>query len=166
MLPSAILFSATGAVQTYVVPATGGYLIEACGAQSASAENPGARGDRVKGLFYLHRGDLLKIFAGSRHASPVGALLVTAGGEGRSLVWRGASDTPLPSKLLLAARGGHREKPADPGEAGWSDSFNAGAFQANTPAIHIGDGYVSIAPGMSRPAPLARTEGPANASAT
>lgn len=140
-----LLFPATGDIQTYHVPTTGGYLIEACGAQAPAGDPSAARGDLVKGLFYLNRGDVLKIVVGCREPSPTGRRRMTCGGEGGSVVWRGVGDLPLPAKLLLAAGGGPRDRaPGNP--PAWGESFNAGAFQTNSPAVHAGNGYVSVTP--------------------
>lgn len=148
---SVVVFPATGDIQTYIVPVTGGYLIEACGAEAPIPDHPCAKGDRVKGLFYLNRGDLLKVIVGSQEAtdSPCQRLMCSEGG---SIVWRGAGESPLPARLLLAANGGRRE-PGERTEAEhWAGSFNAGAFQSNARFVHIGDGSVSIV--SISPAPI------------
>lgn len=139
-----IIFAATGTIQTYFVPATGGYLIEAGGAQAPDIAN--RRGDIVKGMFYLNRGDLLKIVVGcSRESGNSCPQRATCGSEGGSVVWRGAGEAPVPAKLLLAAGGGQRDDLA-PQSSATCASYNAGAFQAHEPATHAGNGYVSITP--------------------
>jgi hypothetical protein len=71
------------------------------------------------------------------------ALRMTCAGEGGTLVWRGVGNLPLPAKLMLAAGSGASAH-ADPQDAGWGESFNAGAFQDNAPNVNRGDGYVAI----------------------
>ncbi len=146
MGPTATLFSATGEIQTYFVPATGGYLIEACGAQAASPDRSGAKGDLIKGMFYLNRGDILRIVVGCQQPSASLRRRMTCGGEGGSVIWRGAGELPLPAKLLLAAGGGEGDDSSFTDVTGWGSSFNAGAFQVNEAACHAGNGYVSIIP--------------------
>lgn len=141
-LPS-ITFSAIGDIQTFRVPATGGYFIEAGGAQDAvHAER---RGDIVKGMFYLDRGDVLKIVVGCRQPGVSQQRRMTCAGEGGTVVWRGAGELPLPAKLLLAAGGGPRDD-LDAESPAWGATYNAGAFQAFEPAAHEGNGYVCITP--------------------
>src|SRR5690606_34223687 len=100
-IPS-VVFGPTGEIQTYVIPISGGYLIETCGAEAADDDHAGARGDRVKGMFYLNRGDILKIVVGSRRPGRA-PLRASCAGEGGTVVWRGAGTMPLPAKLMLAA---------------------------------------------------------------
>jgi hypothetical protein len=140
-IPS-VVFGATGEIQTYVVPISGGYLIEACGAEAAADDAGGVRGDYVKGMFYLNRGDILKIVVGSRQPARA-ALRMTCAGEGGTIVWRGAGELPLPARLMLAAGSGASTQ-AGPHDNGWGESFNAGAFQENAPNVNRGDGYVAI----------------------
>lgn len=106
MSQSPILFSATGALQTYAVPATGSYVIEAAGAQGGSGGGPGGRGARVKGTFYLNRGDILQIVAGLQGTAGTTPHQPAGGGGGGSFVWKGATSRPLPEKPMLAAGGG------------------------------------------------------------
>lgn len=208
-----IVFSATGTVQFYLVPATGGYFIEASGAQGGAGGGPGGNGDRVKGLFYLERGDPLKIVAGSQGTPATPPHRPAGGRGGDSMVWLGETALPSPIKLMLAADGGNGGdapatlatgeaagsggsngygQAADPGgffsSEGWTvgdrggangsrptrggggapatgaakagtrgnvggrggfrvgGSYNAGAFQTNSPGVQTGDGYVSIVP--------------------
>lgn len=174
MSASPVVFAATGTVQTYTVPATGTFVVEAAGAQGSDAT---ALGARVRGMFYLRRGELLKIVVGRRGlAGAVGA----RGGD--SLVWIGA-DLPQPIKLMLSARGGgggtapagdratdtSSFEPGDPaidggtatvlatqwtaggGGTGTSAAridrcgYNAGSFRQSTAGVQSGNGAVSIA---------------------
>ena len=68
MSNAAVVFSATGTIQTFDVTTAGTYVIEASGAQGGGAPGPGVKGSRVSGMFYLKRGDSLKIVAGTRGA--------------------------------------------------------------------------------------------------
>lgn len=163
MGPSPIVFSATGEIQTFFVPVTGGYLIEACGAQVAASDGTAPRADRVKGLFYLHRGDVLKIVVGSQEPSPHQRRHLPGAAHGGSIVWRGSGDLPLPAKLMLAASGGSSSPQAQADDEAAPYSFNAGAFQVNLPGVHGGAGYVSITP-VSAPAAHCSTDGIAPAS--
>lgn len=145
----AVVFSATGKIETYVVPATGGYIIEAAGAETFLADGSApVRGDRIKGMFYLNRGDVLKILVGTRttEAQPERAPEACPGG---SIVWRGTGDLFLPAQLMLAAAGGGRaegEAQAGVVREGVLGSFNAGAFQVNQRWVNSGDGRVTIVP--------------------
>lgn len=145
----AVVFSATGKIETYVVPATGGYIVEAAGAETFVADGSApVRGDRIKGMFYLNRGDVLKILVGTRtsEANPERPPEACPGG---SIVWRGAGDLFLPAQLMLAAAGGGRadgEAEAGVVREGVLGSFNAGAFQVNQRWVNSGDGRVTIVP--------------------
>jgi hypothetical protein len=141
---AAVVFSASGRIETYVVPVSGGYIIEASGAGEGSL-----RGDRIKGMFYLRRGDILKILVGCREAEAGASERAGEINPGGSIVWRGAADLLLPAQLMLAASGGASGRTGlMTGGAGASvaGSFNSGAFQVNVPGVHGGDGCVSIVP--------------------
>lgn len=139
MSASATVFSATGTIQTYLVPATGDYLIEACGAQSISQSGVTANGDRLYGVFFLRRGDTLKIVVGG-HALP-DADGQNYGGDGGSIVWLASGASAAPAKLLLAAAGGRHSGLVS---AVPHESFNAGNYQACDRGTHSGRGSVSI----------------------
>ena len=106
MTESAVKFSATGTNQIYLVKISGTYRIEAAGAQGGDGAGPGAKGDRVSGMFYLKRGNLLKIVAGSQGLSSAPPHDFGGGAGGSSLVWTGPTELPQPIKLMLFARGG------------------------------------------------------------
>jgi hypothetical protein len=119
-----IRFSATGTNQIYLVKVNGTYRIEAAGAQGGSGVGPGVKGDRTSGMFYLKRGNLLKIVAGSQGLSSVPPHDVGGGGGGASLVWTGPTELPQPIKLMLFARGGRggpTAKAQNVGEAAGAD---------------------------------------------
>ncbi len=112
MSDTPIRFSATGTNQIYLVKINGTYRIEAAGAQGGAGADPGVKGDRVSGMFYLKRGNLLKIVAGSQGLPSAPPHGVGGGGGGASLVWTGPTDLPEPIKLMLFARGGRGGAPA------------------------------------------------------
>jgi hypothetical protein len=101
-----LVFSATGTIQTYTVPASGTYVIEASGAQGGAGGGPGGKGARVKGTFFLHHGDVLQIVVGRQGCAGATPHQPAGGGGGGSFVWKGLLPAPLPAKPLLAAGGG------------------------------------------------------------
>lgn len=120
-----MVFSATGTIQTYVVPAGGTYRIEAAGAQGGASSEPGGKGGIVSGMFFLRRGEKLCIVAG-RQGTPTALSDLRVGHRGgSSLVWIGDTVLPNPIKLMLSARGG-------PGGSTPPDS-------AGIPPVHAAD---------------------------
>lgn len=101
-----LIFSATGTIQTCVMPETGDYLIEATGAQGGAGGGPGGKGARVTGIFPLSAGDILQIVVGQQGTPGTMRYHPAGGGGGGSFVWKGDSSWPLPPKPLLAAGGG------------------------------------------------------------
>lgn len=101
-----LVFSAVAALQTYIVPATGSYVIEAFGAQGGAGGGPGGQGARVRGTFNLTAGERLQIIVGLQGATGTSLHQPAGGGGGGSFVWLGAATGPLPAKPLLAAGGG------------------------------------------------------------
>jgi hypothetical protein len=101
-----VVFTATGGIQSYVVPATGAYIIEASGAQGGAGGGPGGKGARLKGTFYLNAGDILQIVVGMQGEAGSTPHQPAGGGGGGTFVWLGARPTPLPLEPLLAAGGG------------------------------------------------------------
>ena len=59
-------FEYTGAVQTFTVPRTGTYTLEAWGAEGGSGTTVGAKGGYAKADFNLSIGDVLYIYVGGR----------------------------------------------------------------------------------------------------
>lgn len=106
MSTSPTRFSATGTIESFVVPAAGNYVIEAAGAQGGAGGGPGGKGARVRGTFFLNEGDVLKIVVGQQGGTGNTPHLPAGGGGGGSFVWKGAAPWPLPPKPLLAAGGG------------------------------------------------------------
>src|SRR5437868_3285807 len=105
MSNNAVVFSATGTIQSYRVPINGTYVIEATGAQGGAGDQPGRKGCRVRGMFTLKKGEVLKIVAGGHGTSAAPPLHLHGGRGGSSMVWIGSSDLPSPIKLMLSARG-------------------------------------------------------------
>ena len=130
MSETAVKFSATGTNQIYLVQISGTYLIEAAGAQGGDGAGPGVKGDRVSGMFYLKRGNLLKIVAGSQGLPSAPPHDFGGGGGGASLVWIGSTELPQPIKLMLFARGGkggaaaRAQNTGGTAESGGSDSHD------------------------------------------
>lgn len=88
-------------IQEWIVPATGTYRIETCGAQGGDGTNNGleigAKGSLVSGEFLLSAGDVLNILVGQRGASSN-----AGGGGGGTFVWRKSNQAPL----VIAGGGG------------------------------------------------------------
>ncbi len=101
-----ITLSATGTIQSYVVPATGTYVIEAAGAQGGAGGGPGGKGARVRGNFRLQAGELLWIVVGCQGTSGTTPHHAAGGGGGGTFVWRSMVNFYQPSQPLLAAGGG------------------------------------------------------------
>jgi hypothetical protein len=94
----AMVFTFTGAVQTYVVPETGEYEITLAGAQGGSSTdgNPGGMGAVVGGDIFLKQNELLGIFVGGAGYSFPGY----AGGGG------GGTFLGNPNRVFFIAGGG------------------------------------------------------------
>jgi hypothetical protein len=107
-------FSCTGNIQTYVVPATGSYVIEAAGGQGGG---DGGKGARVRGTFYLNAGDVLQVVVGQCGQPGSTPHQPAGGGGGGSFVWRGVRSLPLPAEPLLVAGGGGGGDNGGPGLA-------------------------------------------------
>jgi hypothetical protein len=118
MSETPVTFSATGTNQIYLVQISGTYRIEAAGAQGGDGAGPGLKGERVSGMFYLKRGNLLKIVVGSQGTSSAPPHEFGGGGGGSSLVWTGPTELPQPIKLMLFARGGKGGAAAGAQDAG------------------------------------------------
>jgi hypothetical protein len=102
----AIVFTATGKIQTFIVPATGVYVIEASGAQGGGAGGPGGKGARLKGTFFLQQDEVLQIVVGRQGEAGTTPHPPAGGGGGGTFVWKATRASPLPSYPLLAAGGG------------------------------------------------------------
>jgi hypothetical protein len=103
-------FRANGALQSYVIPLTSNYLIEAAGAQGGPTGvlggGQGGKGARLRGTFFLKAGDVLHILVGKRGGAGTIPETASGGGGGGTFVWRGVLPAPLPARPLLAAAGG------------------------------------------------------------
>lgn len=127
MKTTAVVFSSTGKIQTYIVPASGTYLIEAAGGQGGASADAGHKGGVVSGMFFLHSGEALQIVAGrqGRPSSPPDQPEGQRGGA--SLVWIDQASPPYPLKLLLSARGGLASSAA-------SDDLSEPPFSGRAPS--------------------------------
>jgi len=117
-----VTFAACGAIQSYVIPATGSYLISAAGAQGGAGQAPGGRGAFVQGLFYLREGEVVNFVVG-QHGGPglvcgLERAACGGGGGGGTFVWKGAPAGPTPTWPLLVAGGGGGGG-CDEGGDGW-----------------------------------------------
>ena len=113
-----MVFSGTDTVQTYVVPVTGNYIIEAAGAEGGPASCLGGRGARIKGVFNLTQGEVLRIVVGRRGSPGSASPKSTGGGGGGSFVWKSDVALPLPAKPILVAGGGGGGASSVPGGDG------------------------------------------------
>lgn len=105
---AAVTFNYTGLLDTYIVPTTGVYTIDAAGAQAGnSGSNVGGKGGQLKGNFNLTAGQILKILVGG--AGGNGGLgtgvgnAASGGGGGGTFVATSIDNTPT---ILLSAGGG------------------------------------------------------------
>lgn len=101
MNPAPVVFPAIPAIQTYAVPVTGCYLIEAAGAQGGDGGGPGGRGARMRGMFHLERGEVLHLVVGQRGGAGSSPFEPAGGGGGGSFVWKGVRHR-YPSTALPA----------------------------------------------------------------
>ncbi len=101
-----LVFSASGTLQTYIVPCTGTYVIEAAGAQGGAGGGPGGKGARLKGTFFLCEGEIIHLLVGKQGSPGETPHEPAGGGGGGTFVWKGFLPTPLPKKPMLAAGGG------------------------------------------------------------
>jgi len=81
-------FEYTGAVQTFTVPRTGTYTLEAWGAAGGKGTTVGAYGGYAKAQFNLSIGDVLYIYVGGKGGDG-GASTSTIGGAGGNGGWNG-----------------------------------------------------------------------------
>lgn len=85
----------TGTIQSWTVPATGTYTIEACGAQSGTA---GALGARMRGDIVLNTGEVIRILVGQAGTFSGNE----SGGGGGTFVVKQVGNVPL----VIAGGGG------------------------------------------------------------
>lgn len=84
-------FEYTGAVQTFTVPRTGTYTLEAWGAAGGKGADEGAYGGYAKAQFNLSIGDVLYIYVGGKGGDG-GASTSTTRGAGGVGGWNGGRD--------------------------------------------------------------------------
>ncbi len=102
--PTTETFSYTGGVQTWTVPSSGIYTIEAWGAEGGQHYDgtAGGKGARMRGSFNLTTGQVIKVAVGQMGGQGTGSTNTGGGGGGGTFVWiDGASAEPL-----IAAGGG------------------------------------------------------------
>lgn len=90
-------------IQTWTVPYTGTFRIEARGAQGGSSTSPGGLGARMVGDFSLTVGEVLRILVGQRGENGVSSLSPGGGGGGSFVVRTPYTTT---ASILLIAGGG------------------------------------------------------------
>ena len=106
MIHTSLVFHGTGFIQSYVVPTTGSYILEAGGARGGGGGSLAGKGARLTGTFQLNAGDILQIVVGMQGTKGSALFKPAGGGGGGSFVWKGALPYPLPPQPLLAAGGG------------------------------------------------------------
>ena len=91
----------TAGIQSWTVPATGTYRIEAWGAEGGTQQNygPGGKGAHVRGDIMLTQGDVLKILVGQMGKT---GTFYDVGGGGGTFVVKTMGNTPL----IVAGGGG------------------------------------------------------------
>ena len=120
-------YAYSGAKQTFVVPSTGFYEVEALGARGGNEEThgkQGGKGGKVTAKLYLTKGDVLTITVGGVNGY---------GGGGKADVYaRGGGATRITSEreglLLVAGGGGGATEFADGEAGGLETGLVAGAF--------------------------------------
>ena len=131
-------FAYTGAIETYTVPSTGDYWIEAAGAEGGKATNSylgSGRGATVGGKFQLTAGSALRVLVGQQAPATTSGSYAGwgNGGGGGSFVTLAAASLPNDQPLLVAGGGGgsgdvdNANKHGQAGLAGGAGSVNGGA---------------------------------------
>jgi hypothetical protein len=147
-MSQSIVYDATGAIQSVIVPETGLYDIASEGATGGAdaAGDAGGAGAAVSGSFELTAGDVIDILVGE--AGEAGTSTEGGGGGGGTFVYDATT-----GMLLEAAGGGGGAGagsatsgvPGDPGQAGAADNGGASGGAAGTAnsAAQAGDHPVS-----------------------
>ncbi len=107
LVQSNIFLSQEEKFQTYTVPTSGFYELEAKGAQGGtSGSKLGGKGAKINGVFYLKAGESLKIAVGGKggNGSGTGYFLSGGGGGGASSIVKVSSTLSEP--LVIAGGGG------------------------------------------------------------
>ncbi len=139
-------------VQTFSVPYTGSYLLEAFGAQGGNAPGAeGGKGARMRGIFALNQGETLWILVGQ-----AGGDSQSAGGGGGSFIGVGNSLANAKALLVAGGGGGGRTsswvgpgRPGTTGTAGTAGAYaggtngNGGARQNGPSGGFAGGGYLT-----------------------
>jgi hypothetical protein len=132
-------YGATGTIQSFEVPATGHYWIEAAGARSQKK--------RVcsKGRFYLTQGDILRIVVGKGDGRSPSAEI---GRNGCSFVWQRMGNLRGEQHVMLLSTGV---------PLSFEEVFDQMPFEPGTEWDRPEDGHVTIFAGMAS-APSGSTE--------
>lgn len=93
----------TSGIQTWTVPYTGGYRIEARGAQGGTSTSTGGFGACIKGDFTLTAGDVLQILVGQQGEDGLSSVSPGGGGGGSYVV---KSPYTTTTAILVVAGGG------------------------------------------------------------
>lgn len=123
------VFSYTGAVQNFVVPAgTDSVLIKVWGAQGYGTY--GGRGGYAEGTLYVTPGETLEVYVGGQGTSPTGGW--NGGGDGNNGGGGGASDvrqggSALANRVIVAGGGGSQCWTNYHGGAGGGTTGSSGA---------------------------------------
>ena len=167
-----VIFDATRALCSYIVPFTGNYVIAAAGAQGGTGAEAGGKGAFVQGTFYLRKSEVLYIVVGSQggggRVTPFGPdhPACGGGGGGGTFVWKATATGTIPAWPLLVAGGGGgggSEPGGDgrtgieatpQGEAGIPAASGHGG--AVNPCCHFGGGGGAgwLSPGSNGPGPI------------
>ena len=147
-----VTYIACRAIQSYIIPFTGNYVLTAAGAQGGAGASPGGRGARVEGLFYFRQGEILEIIvgmqggAGWQRAFAPDHTACGGGGGGATWIWKTAAANSRPTWPLLVAGGGGGGG-HETGGAGWaneepaeSDAAGLTSLAVTYPCRHFGGG--------------------------
>ena len=137
-----------GKEETYEVPSTGFYEVEAKGAQGQNAGScQGGLGGYASGRFYLEKGDVLTIVTGGQDGVGGGGLGLLHVPKGEEWPASGGGSTRILSRdkgLLVVAGGGGSATPAEDGGAGGTEDGlrEDGAPEGENGDAGGGGGYV------------------------
>ena len=115
-----------GDIQTFEVPATGTYYLEAVGAQggySGHGINEGGLGAKVAGEFELTEGQTLNILVGAHMTVTPSISTRSGGGGGATAIWIDGEPTPL---LVAGGGGAAGNRTATVAHANITENGNAG----------------------------------------
>jgi hypothetical protein len=134
-----IRYGATGTIQTFEVPATGHYWIEAAGVRTQNKRTCS------RGRFHLTQGDILRIVVGKADVPPLSSDI---GQSGCSFVWQRMNDLCGDQHVMLISTGI---------PLSFDEVFEQMPFQADAEWRRPEDGYVTIV-AATLPPPAGSTE--------